>query len=114
MTKEKLIAQLSKRGKGKYYAVFNEFREVVLNSTPIELINYIIFQFDLSEAESACLNYTGIRYAQINFKKKYLTDGDKAVHQPQSKTGRNGGKWQFNDSSENTSGKPKFFKKQPI
>jgi hypothetical protein len=114
MTKEKLLSQLSKRGKGKYYAVFNEFKDVVLTSTPIELINYFIFQFDLSEAESACLNYTGIRYAQINFKKKYGKDGGKAAHQPQGKTGRNGGQWQFNDSSENTGGKPKFFKKQPI
>lgn len=114
MTKEKLIAQLSKRGKGKYYAVFNEFREVVLNSTPIELINYLTFQFDLSDTESACLNYTGIRYAQINFKKKYSKDGDKAALHPQAKTGSNGKPWQFNDASETNTGKPKFFKKQPI
>jgi hypothetical protein len=114
MTKEKLITQLSKKGKGKYYAVFNECRDIVLSSTPIELINYLKFQFDLTEDESACLNYTGIRYAQINFKKKYLKDGDKAASQSQGNTGREGKQWQFNDASETKTGKPKFFKQQPI
>ena len=114
MTKEKLIAQLSKRGKGKYYAVFNEFREVVLNSTPIELINYIIFQFDLSEAESACLNYTGIRYAQINFKKKYKKEGDRVTPDPLGNACRKGANGTFKDASETAGSKPKFFKQQPI
>ena len=114
MTKEKLISQLSLRGKGKYFAIFSEFKEVVLNSTPIELINYLKFQFDLTEAESANLTYTGIRYAQINFKKKYRKEATNGETTPGKLAGRKGQNWQFRDSSESKDGKPKFFKHQSI
>lgn len=114
MTKEKLIAQFSKKGKGKYYVVFNEYRDVVLSTTPIELINYLKFQFDLNETESACLNYTGIRYAQINFKRKFRKEADRTPPDPSGKAFRKGADWTFRDASETAAGNRKFFKQQPI